>query len=165
MRYERFYRDLLKGFVILPSQLFESCVCVRVCGICVQFAALSPLLVYFYCCLNNFRLNCLWQMGFGFATRGLLWLKDNNRFAFVDNSRSFAKQRGDNCGHVVICLPICLLPSVAGAAPGPNSCRRSRYKQGSISLGNKSEISCSMKTYQQKKFKTIKMICMYLFHY
>lgn len=121
MRYERFYRDLLKGFVSLPSQLFESCVCSYVCDICVQFAALSPLLVYFYCCLNNFRLNCLWQMGFGFATRGLVWLKDNNRFAFVDNFRSFAKQRGDNCGHVVICLPICLLPAVVGAAPGPTT--------------------------------------------
>lgn len=151
MRYERFYRDLLKGFVSLPSQLFVSCVCACVCvwHMCAVCGVVSSL-VYFYCCLNNFRLNCLWQMGFGFATRGLVWLKDNNRFAFVDNSRSFAKQRGDNCGHVVICLPICLLPSVVGAAPGPSSCRRSRYKQGSISLGNKSEISCSMKTYQQK---------------
>lgn len=62
-----FHKDLLKGFAFLSALPSNLCVALDLWYMCAQ-----SLLVYFYCCLNNFRLNCLWQMGFGFTTRGLV---------------------------------------------------------------------------------------------
>lgn len=52
MRYVSFYRDLLKGFVRLSSQLFETCecVCVRacvwhVCAVCWVVSSLGLFLL------------------------------------------------------------------------------------------------------------------------
>lgn len=62
MRYERCYRDLLKGFVSLPSQLFESCVCVwhmcAVCGVVSSFGLFLLLLKQFS--LKLFVANGIW---------------------------------------------------------------------------------------------------------